>query len=379
MYLPALVNREDGFLPSEKGRRSELWDSPNWMDARLKGTPAYYPNALMAYPGWHNIRHPGFPPPEAYIFGDSGGYSVMTLGLQIDPRDVLRWQFRTCTAGCILDVPPLDKHGHHVYREGLAATVRNTKAVRALYEDHRASGGKFKWWGVAHGWTAEETLHWLNKVRSVYAFDDEGEGWAFKPRPNITAVSTASVLHAIAQVPEVKRGHFLMTTGYEAVTVLHVLGPLAGLEFVSYDSTTFVLVALQRGIFERRNDGLEWTQSPHKERGDDRHLRDFLLEKCPCVACDLLRADVNKYSDLLDKNQDWTSYWVFRFAYHNLVCALEVFAARDKVAREMNDPHKALLALLGKKRTAEVWRAFEGRASVASSPAHSGSILDFLK
>src|SRR4051794_33248599 len=96
IYLPA-------YWPSVLDNR---WSHRplNAMDPRLRGTDAYHPCALASYgdPNWRTAAWE----PDDFVFGDSGGYSAGTRGLDFDPRDVIRWQIRPCTVGAILDEPP---------------------------------------------------------------------------------------------------------------------------------------------------------------------------------------------------------------------------------------------------------------------------------
>ncbi len=268
------------------------WDVPNWFDARLKGTPGYYPHALISFHTWHEWQHKPFPE-EGFLFGDSGGFSIMTKGVVINPREVIRWQAATCKVGAILDVPPIDSRGNRFFEEGLAGTLSNIKVALPFYREQRAAGTAFRWWGVVQGWTTQELQRWWEQVSRVYPFTDEGEGWALKPRPNITPTSTARVLRFVAQHPEIKRIHLLATTGVGAVATLITLGAASGLELASYDSTTFILMAINRGLLKIDEDGLGW--SNESERGGERQLRDYLLETCQCAACTQLRDEVDRY------------------------------------------------------------------------------------
>lgn len=375
-FTPALMERGDGHLPGRTIDRP--WDCPNWLDQRLKDTTAYYPHALIAYPHWKTIEHRPFPK-EGFLMGDSGGFTVMTLGVNIDPREVLLWQVRErCSAGMILDVPPVSPDKERIFTEALKATCENVRAARSLYIKAVGEKGRppFKWWGVVHGWEPEELETWWKAVRNVYPFTEQGEGWGFKPRPNITPLTTARVMGWIKKHPEVKRAHFLMTTGVDAVAVLMCLGERAGLEFVTYDSTTFTLNATNRLLQTPAKDGLSWETA--NERKEQDHLRRYLIEKCTCASCEAIRGDVKRYPDILEKNTGWTGYWVFRFAYHNLLCMLKVFAAVRELSKD--DPDYALKQILGHTKANNVMKAFEGRyVFKANASVEGGGLLDHLE
>ncbi len=297
----------------------------------------------------------------------------MTKGVVINPREVIRWQAATCKVGAILDVPPIDSRGNRFFEEGLAGTLSNIKVALPFYREQRAAGTAFRWWGVVQGWTTQELQRWWEQVSRVYPFTDEGEGWALKPRPNITPTSTARVLRFVAQHPEIKRIHLLATTGVGAVATLITLGAASGLELASYDSTTFILMAINRGLLKIDEDGLGW--SNESERGGERQLRDYLLETCQCAACTQLRDEVDRYDDLLHKNEAWSAYWVFRFAYHNLLCMLEVFS---NVRRESATHGDAVLDyLLGENEAANVRWAFERHEAFDHDAGKPHTLLDW--
>jgi len=374
-FAPALMNRGDSQgdnLPGQDVKRR--WDCPNWMDPRLKGTAGYYPHALASYYHWRGLQHRPFPE-DGFLFGDSGGFTVMTGDVSIDPRDVIDWQVKNCTVGAILDVPPIDKHGDKMYEEGLERTCKNIRVALPRYEKHLAEKGKYRWWGVVHGWTVDELDRWWATVSKIYPFTGEGEGWAFKPRPNITSRTTARVLHFIKQHDEIKRAHLLMTTGVDAVATLLCLGPEAGLEFASYDSTTFTLMATNRSLIDPTEDGLAWEMT--RELKEDRRQRSRLQKHCQCFSCEQLRGDIERYPDLLPNNEGWTGYWVFRFAYHNLLSQLQVFGNLRKLIQQ-DGSERALETVLGKKDAGAALRAFEGREAFKDESGSSRGLLDLI-
>jgi hypothetical protein len=156
----------------------------HWMDPRTRGDAGYYPRILISYFHWNRTKFVF--PEEGYVFGDSGGFSIMSLGANVDPRDVLAWQARSTNAGLILDVPPFadDKTGTEVgWSAGLARTVEHVRRALPIYETLRAAGNPFRWWGVIQGRSWEEMREWHQAISAVYPFTDDGEGWAFKAHP----------------------------------------------------------------------------------------------------------------------------------------------------------------------------------------------------
>ena len=169
-----------------------------------------------------------------FIFGDSGGFSAMTLGVRFDPRAVLRWQLR-CSLGPVLDHPPVRDWTRR--RECLAATVENVKTALPVYLRAREAGTSSRWWGVVHGRTRDELLQWWEAVSRVYPFDGEGEGWGFKPYPLNDPEAVARVL-AFARESGIRRAHFFGTSGLNAIETLVACGADAELIAASFDSTS---------------------------------------------------------------------------------------------------------------------------------------------
>lgn len=341
----------------------------NWLDQRIKDTPGYYPHALLSYYFWGNKTHQHFPA-DGFILGDSGGYSVMTEGATIDPREALLWQMRECSVGPVLDVPPISPQFKRIFQKGLDGTIANTKAALPLYLKHREEGGKFRWWGVVQGWTADNLEHWYKEMVKVYPFDDD-EGWALKPRPRTDETTTARVMRFVRQ-KEFKRIHLFMATGIKAVAAIHYFGPKAGLEFVSYDSTSAALQATQRAAMAPVESGLKWNSV--NERGTGREARTYLVEKCDCFSCRALREDVKEDPSLMTGG--WRPHWVFRFSYHNLLTMVNTFK-RLRQATEA-DPDGTFEAVVGREDASAARRAWEGREAFQDAPEEHGSLLDHI-
>lgn len=345
----------------------DRWDMspPNWMDERLRGTAAYYPHALISYYHWKDVKFKF--PKDSYIFGDSGGYSIMTLEAVVDPRDVIEWQLRNCTVGVLLDVPPRDPRATKGKSEGsdfiwepaIKSTVSNARLALPVYKKAREAGTPFRWWGVCQGGTLTQLNQWYDAVANVYPFDDDGEGWAFKPYPRINAANTARVLGFIQQ-RKVRRAHFLMTTGVETVATLLALGPQAGLDLVTYDSSSASAAGINRVVYVPRSDFLDWSTLEQKTRasgGTDRRVEEYLREKCECPSCDMLRKDIDQVPAELKEE-----YWKYRFIFHNTLAMLRVFEALQVAAQ--SDPDAMLREVLGHQQYYSVLRAFEGREAV---------------
>ena len=135
-------------------------------DARLQGTDAQCGDALISYWYWRNRRFRFGE--DVYLFGDSGGYNVLSEGARIDPRRAVRWQLDNVSAGCIQDVPPLaEKRGHRPvpFNEALMRTGTQRPPVASPL--HEGPSRRISFWtcgGVVHGETRARMEEWHRGV-----------------------------------------------------------------------------------------------------------------------------------------------------------------------------------------------------------------------
>jgi len=303
VYLPA-------YWPSALDNR---WSHRplNAMDPRLRGTDAYHPYALASYgdPNWQTYGWE----PDDFVFGDSGGFSAATRGMDLDPRDVIRLQIRFCTVGALLDEPPW--RDWTVRRECLTRTVAQTKAALPIYLRARDTGLPFRWWGVVHGRTMRELEQWWRAISRVYPFTDDGEGWAFKPLPQNDPEVMMRVLTFVKDTG-ISRAHFFATSGFNAVETLYAYGADAGLEFATFDSTSPLRRGFHRTLMIPTQFGCESLKERFRDTGGtDSRARDYMLRVCQCRSCALLRDDLREDGALrTDEN-----YLCHRIMFHNVL------------------------------------------------------------
>lgn len=369
VFLPALLR-----VPVVGKDARKCWMNPKYWD------PAdFWPNALVSYPYWKdsNRRHW---PEGGYLFGDSGGYSVMTQGITLDARDVLRWQMRTCDVGVILDTPPVDAQGNRIFDQALGLTVSAVQAAQSDYLKHLADAGECRWWGVIHGWTYRDLQKWYDGIRSAYPFEHEGEGWAVKPRPSITPETTAFTLHFLQQ-QGIKRTHFLMTTGPTSVAVMLALGPAAGLDFCSYDAAGAFVAGLKFDVMVPNDNGYTYDMWTMKAKSDAKRLRpyhkqrprketmQYLLEGCPCQSCLQMRLEQD------EPYAQSNGYWQYRLCFHNVLT--QIFNFTNMRAMAGRNPDHLLRTVL-KDDYGTVMRAFEGKEPDHAPWSSKRGLLDEL-
>jgi len=403
-FLPALTldtKWSPGGSASMQRIRSDRTEEAlvNWMDERIRGTSAFYPHVLISYYGLRDI--PLQLPEDGFILGDSGGFSVTRYRIEgldpiagIDPIDVLRWQARLCRVGVIIDVPPIDLHGNQKWETGLEGTLQTVRRSVSLYEEMKRENlaPRFRWWGVVHGWTDKQRDLWWREVSQIYPFTDEGEGWAIRARPTAhDPISIAWCLRWLG-MKGITHTHFFAALGSTSSATIIVLGPRAGLEFATVDSTGMISTyARNRGIMIPDNNGLSYTTIKEsialpigvdRSRRTYREARDYCLEKCTCFACKDLQEkakDAQHPIHLGKGEKRWvlgaSLYWNYYFEFHNLLVMKSVVENQKKEAAR--DPDKMLREILGDKY-GQVIRAFEGQEATRTQTGTARSLLDWI-
>lgn len=337
---------------------------PNWMDEELKGTPAYYPHTLSTY---YYFRHKALKLPEdAYVFGDSGGFSIIRYGMSrvdgaahqrlLDPVDVLQWQASLCDGGVVLDMPPVDMNGKRIWEEALSTTLKNIRRALPTYEALRQDTHAFRWWGVVHGWTQQDLETWWHRVLAIYPFAGEGEGWVFKARdPSSSNPLAVSRCLRFIHRHRLTRIHFLAAAAPKAVVTMLVLGPRAGVHFISSDAESGGKLARNRKIIIPTHDGLGYTYMA--ERGEGREVRDYLFQRCACFSCEQLPEDAEQWPHVVGGK--YNEYWTHRFAFHNHIAYCRLMLNLEREAKSNADDDDVLLkAVIGSDYGATL-RAFE--------------------
>ncbi len=381
LFLPALSNSMTRWNPGGIGSAQYAGPTPrrtnsvlhklrvpNWMDEELKGTSAYYPHTLITY---YYFRDKALRlPKDAYVFGDSGGFSIKRYGMSrrggaayqrcVDPVDVLQWQASLCDVGVVLDIPPIDMNGKRIWEEALSTTLKNIKRALPTYQALRTRDKQhaFRWWGVVHGWTQADLETWWRHVSKIYPFDDEGEGWAFKAR-DLSSSNPIGVSRCLRFIRRhgLTRIHFLAAAAPGAIVTMLLLGPRAGVQLISSDAESGGNLARNRKIIIRTHDGLGYTYLA--ERGVGRDVRYYLLQRCHCFSCEQLREDAERWPDVVGGK--YNEYWTHRFAFHNQIAYCQLMLNLEREAKSNADDDVLLKAVLGSDYGATL-RAFEGAA-----------------
>jgi hypothetical protein len=357
-FLPAIVPS----VTEASSNPTPIW----WLDEGAEGE-ARHPFLLLSFYHWQRERY--VPPSDAFVFGDSGGFSALSLGAAVDAEDALRWQSNRTRIGCILDIPPFVESKRTRVTPGwhaaLGQTVEHVQRTLPLYRSVRESAPGFRWWGVLHGWTREQMEEWWGAISETHPFAGEGEGWAFKAQPPGNPEALARSIGFLRD-KGVRRVHALMATGVKPVAVLAALSTLsAGFELLTYDSSSATHFAKNRKVWAPKEDGLGLRAIAENSRAPsgETPVRDF-MDTCPCPSCEFYRSDREGW-DEVPPPQD--SYWWRRMLYHNVLTMRAVFNNIFDACRD--DPERVLSWALSDKasRARSDWGSAAGRRRAATT------------
>jgi hypothetical protein len=284
-------------------RKKAPWRHPiHWLDRAEQAAKIYYPYALISHALWRD-QDLTFPKEGVTLFGDSGGYTVVTQpGYSTSPELVIRWQLQNCTRGVMLDIPPY-RPGSAIQFRGSAAdwwepsmilSLRNVARALPYYDDakrvHKMRTDEgldppdyFKWWGVVQGEEREQMNEWHSRISEVYPFDAPGEGWALAPKPSTDLLSCTRYLR-FAHETGLRRVHFLQVTADRTVALVLALAQLSGtIDLVTYDSASALRCAINRSAILQKGFGQEYIKE--ETAAGETAVGDYMMNVCQCQAC----------------------------------------------------------------------------------------------
>ncbi len=303
--------------------RRDSWRYPiHWYDKKIP--EIYYPYGLVSHALWRDSMPYSFDQEGVTLFGDSGGYTVVTQpDYKTSPTDVIRWQLAYCTRGVMLDIPPYRK-GSAIQFSGsaaewwepsLALSVQNVKRALHIYKAYRdsvemkAPGREtegFKWWGVVQGEEWDQMSEWHAKISEVYPFNAVGEGWALAPKPSTDLLSCTRYMR-FAHEKNLRNVHLLQVTADRTVALILALAVLSGrIDLVTYDSASALRCAINRSAIIPDGFGQKYIKESRKIqvdadcpaclkigtecqcRGNENMVHEMMMA-CACRACQWYR------------------------------------------------------------------------------------------
>jgi hypothetical protein len=343
----------------------------------------YYGKVLLSYFHWQGfeVKWKG---QGQTIFGDSGGYSVVTGGAQIDPEEVIRWQLANCTRGVMLDIPPYRPSSSiqftgsaaEWWAESMQRTRLNVERAFRIYSDAQIAAEMaqqdlgFGWWGCIQGESRDQMQEWYEMVSAIYPFNGwaADEGWALAPKPSTDLLSCTRYLR-FAHDHGLRRVHFLQVTSPSVVAVVLGLAELSGeFDLITYDSASAVRNAINRGGVVLDDVDFKYM----KQKGNHGEITD-LMSVCACQACRWYREDLLRKDTVTERF--WDAEFTHRIALHNHLIMVEGFQRIGE--RAQADPEWLIRHAAG-KLYGQVMREWEKTHSESKSQLQSRSIFDCL-
>lgn len=177
-------------------------------------------------------------------FVDSGGFQQFTMGINLNPKDVVLIQQKIGQYGVILDCPPYHfrkreapKFDLENFDKYLEKTIRNTKImVDNLWRKD------FKLYGVVQGLDPTLQIKWYESLKKEFDF----YGWCITIKPTNELAITKMIL--LADYLGIRNLHILGVGGYTGIILLYYLKSIFDDKFdlVTYDSTTCYMKAKNR-------------------------------------------------------------------------------------------------------------------------------------
>jgi len=180
VFIPAILPNKDLF-----GKETDKYSF--FSDKSLY----FYPNVLIsAYHGKHlDIRKELECNDNVMILGDSGGFQAVTLGGDINAKEVIKWQMNNCNAGLILDKPPYKFGGTAQFagtpsKEFFNECLEKTKQNALIALEHNKGEKKIRLYGVIQGETWEQMKQWYETISSIQTNEKKFDAWALSPKPS---------------------------------------------------------------------------------------------------------------------------------------------------------------------------------------------------
>lgn len=273
-YLPAL-NHAHYLKDDYSGISATFWKD----NSLLK-----YDSILFSYFFFQgkqnkNIREQLEMKKDFRMFGDSGGFSIITQNAKIYPLDVINWMNANCDIGVILDIPPyrLNKsaqfsgNASEFFDESLNKTIENSKIMFERWNR------KFDLFGVIQGETYDQKMKWYKGVSSVGEF----RGYALSPKPSSDMFQIASYM-LLAKSLGIKKIHLLQVSSKKGMATIYYVNKKLNnyFDLITFDSSTPFRIAFSlRHIWKK----------PFGKVDDKKYNADFKGDiDCDCVVCKFL-------------------------------------------------------------------------------------------
>lgn len=224
-----------------------LWESYskklNWW---TRESVIYHPYVLLSYYyAKHNPYIEGVLgreyfriPSDTVVVGDSGGYTVYTKGISLNPVDVARWQSENVDVAIGLDIP-YEKSTEHVPLSTVEKHAEKSyKNYVEQYNELLKADRRVKFYPVLHGRNIREIRTWygiaIKPLLKDLDLKIDGIAMSFPPsRPEIAVLQTNFVL---MEVPDLKYAHWFQGSSWN---MLPAFAYKSDFELLTFDAQGF--------------------------------------------------------------------------------------------------------------------------------------------
>lgn len=253
----------------------------------------YYPYVLMsAHPGiniW-NFREKYQIGEEVLFLGDSGGFSTITLGIDLDPLHVLRWQEKNCDVGFCLDYPPtkMTSKKKDARKKGVRAfsplsfgeTVKylkkNAENARLAFDKRRTD---MELIFCGHGRTEKELIEAYKQLKNVGLSPEDFDGLAISNKDNRPSTITTQLLFLLDRLPKGKRLHYFALTGRNILSLLYFAMYYRPDVKFTFDSAAYSRGAIGREYkFFGMKQSIQFSSKPERKTS-------LKILPCTCPVC----------------------------------------------------------------------------------------------
>lgn len=276
IYVPAILNGIEYQIRTKKMWRDH---DASWFTHKCR---YFHPQVLTSY--YYSAPIPNYRErldirDDATLWVDSGGYTVATKKVELDPVKVLEWQEANADISYTLDYPPINIVGegqtsnrkyHDVSLEQLRERAIKTAKNSEIFLKLRTSK-RLKIYNIIHGVTLQYLEEWWK-----YNGDFPFEGFALGTKPAYDALHQASKLAFLHSKGVRTNVHMLGLSGVRIVPLLAYISQYV--DRISFDSTSYGRGSLNRTYFfpGKLNDFISF---------DSKYKPNTFTLSCDCPIC----------------------------------------------------------------------------------------------
>lgn len=268
MYIPCMLSIDTANgtykVPGHTTEQTRWWDP--------KHSYLYHPYILLNFLNFKDDPHCRQDlciGDDTMVLGDSGGFQLYTQNLDIDPKEVLKWQEDNCDRGFILDVAAGAQDTDEEFDVCLKKTIENCECFRANRRE------ELKIYSVMHGHTDERCQKWFDEMSKF-----EFEGWSVSFKPPGDVFGQARQLMLLYKNGVRKNVHFLGISGYHVMPILVYASTF--IDDVVFDSSSYGM-GIRSRVYVMPRDLFKGRLLTFGDKVSDWH--DLKVLPCGCPIC----------------------------------------------------------------------------------------------